>query len=388
MEIKKAFSKLPAVLGIQKSLILTDALFKNVYDDGTTSDLYVYRTKVLGTQNVVDKTDNVMNIQEIEVAKTDKNAVKTRVSFEIRGANVFENISVCSNLYSKASPKAKKGEDVVEETTENTETTESKTKEKKIVEKTAKELKTIFAEFYEKAINNKALNQVCYRYARNILNGRWLWRNRIYSNNITIQVFELDQLSEKLIITIDNAKKLPLNHFNDFTTEEIMLGDLLAEGFAGKNFKGYKVVADIDFGISGTLEVYPSQNYRDSDKNKSKNSNVLSKSLYKIPLADNKNNDLDNYECMGIAAFRDQKISNAIRTIDDYYNSFEEFEVIAPVEPSGANKELNMFLRAGSDSGFDILKKIELLDYKKDEKEFCFLLAMLIRGGVFGEADK
>lgn len=359
--MKNTFSKLPAVLGIQKSLILTDGVFENVFENGSTSDLNVYRTTVLGTQNVVDKLDNVMNIQEIEIAKTDKNAQKARVSFEVRGANLFENISVCSNLLNKKDPK--------------------------IIEKTTKELKNIFNEFYNKSIESKALNKICYRYARNILNGRWLWRNRIYSNNINIKVFEINNLEEKEIINVENAKNLPFNHFNDFTKEEMLLGDLLADGFAGKNFYGYKVVADIDFGIRGPIEVYPSQNYRDSDKVKSKNSTSLSKSLYKLPL--NKNGeDLDNYKCVGIAAFRDQKISNAIRTIDDYYDDFEQYEIIAPIEPTGANKELNMFLRAGSDSGFDILKKIECLCPKNDEKSFNFLLAMLIRGGVFGESDK
>ena len=48
----KTLKKLPGVLSFQRCLMVTDALFFNVFADGSTSPLAVVRHGIRGTQNI------------------------------------------------------------------------------------------------------------------------------------------------------------------------------------------------------------------------------------------------------------------------------------------------------------------------------------------------
>ena len=90
---------------------------------------------------------------------------------------------------------------------------------------------------------------------------------------------------------------------------------------------------------------------------------------------------------MGQAALRDQKVSNALRTIDTWYPEYASFGRPIPVEPNGANLEYQRFFRNGRQaSAFELVKKLNLLD--PASLEGLFVTASLIRGGVFSEGGK
>lgn len=90
----KMFKKLPGVLSFQRCLLVTDALFLNVFEGGSTTPLPVIRHGIRGTQNINKfgkKEDSsaksatrpeVSNIQTTDSAKLDPQAVRLRVWFE------------------------------------------------------------------------------------------------------------------------------------------------------------------------------------------------------------------------------------------------------------------------------------------------------------------
>jgi CRISPR-associated protein Csy3 len=86
-----------------------------------------------------------------------------------------------------------------------------------------------------------------------------------------------------------------------------------------------------------------------------------------------------------------QKIGNALRTIDTWYPDYSEVNTgpIA-VEPYGAVTNLGKAYRNPKEKAdfftlFDRFARGETLEDKNDEH---YVMAVLIRGGVFGESDK
>lgn len=85
---------------------------------------------------------------------------------------------------------------------------------------------------------------------------------------------------------------------------------------------------------------------------------------------------------MGEAGIRDQKVSNAIRTIDTWYPNFKEVGLPIPIEPLGASIGLQEFYRYGESSLFEMLKRLDTIDPNSKEGMYC--IACFDRGGVFG----
>lgn len=88
-----------------------------------------------------------------------------------------------------------------------------------------------------------------------------------------------------------------------------------------------------------------------------------------------------------------QKIGNALRTIDTWYTDFDNIEQSAgpiAVEPYGAVTNLGKAFRTPKEkqdfySFFDAFALGEKLARVEDEH---YVMATLIRGGVFGASDK
>ncbi|MEO8005288.1 MAG: type I-F CRISPR-associated protein Cas7f/Csy3, partial [Betaproteobacteria bacterium] len=92
---------------------------------------------------------------------------------------------------------------------------------------------------------------------------------------------------------------------------------------------------------------------------------------------------------MGTAALRDQKIGNAIRTIDTWYNDDADLRPIA-IEPNGASLSDGKFYRPVN-GAYKLLALVDELAKQCDgtaQPDVMYLVAMMIRGGVFGESDK
>ena len=92
------------------------------------------------------------------------------------------------------------------------------------------------------------------------------------------------------------------------------------------------------------------------------------------------------YQLGGQAAMHSQKIGNAIRTIDTWYPQSDEFGPIA-IEPYGSVTNRGVAYRKPKDKTdfYNILDSWMLKDKVPELNQQHYLMAMLVRGGVFGE---
>ncbi|MDQ7001647.1 MAG: type I-F CRISPR-associated protein Cas7f/Csy3, partial [Ghiorsea sp.] len=86
-------------------------------------------------------------------------------------------------------------------------------------------------------------------------------------------------------------------------------------------------------------------------------------------------------------AMHSQKIGNAIRSIDTWYPDFEEHQRVISIDPYGAVTNLGRAYRQPKVKKdffnlFDAFSQGEELSSEEDKH---FVMAVLVRGGVFGE---
>lgn len=212
-------------------------------------------------------------------------------------------------------------------------------------------------------IQKAGFRELSRRYAINLANGRYLWRNRLGAEKIEVVV----SVNEKRWTF--NALEFSLRDF-DVSNEAVdELAQCIAEALCGR--QPYLLITVETYALLGSAqEVYPSEELV-LDKGKGAKSKVL-------------------YEVRGMAAMHSQKIGNAIRTIDTWYPEFAESNVgpIA-IEPYGAVTNLGKAFRTAKDAEFytlfDKYTVGEALDTKEQEH---YVMAVLIRGGVFGQSSK
>lgn len=89
-----------------------------------------------------------------------------------------------------------------------------------------------------------------------------------------------------------------------------------------------------------------------------------------------------------IAAIHSQKIGNALRTIDNWYEDAETFGPIA-VEPYGSVTTQGKAYRQPKQKQdfYTLLDHWLLRDKVPTVEQQHFVIAVLIRGGVFGDAS-
>jgi CRISPR-associated protein Csy3 len=221
--------------------------------------------------------------------------------------------------------------------------------------------------------------EIAKRYAVNIANGRFLWRNRVGADDIKIHV----KVSNE-VFNFD-AYDFSLRNFD--TTEQQKsdlekLSQKIAEALLGNedhNFTLIEVDAYVNLGKNQT--VYPSQ-----EMVLGTSSGDQAKFLYEVNLGSEK-----------IAAIHSQKIGNAIRTIDDWHKSGFEIGAIA-VEPYGSvTNRGQAYRKPTKKEGFQdfyslldrwvnkgIDKPIYVDDLTDEQKHY--VISVLIRGGVFSKA--
>jgi CRISPR-associated protein Csy3 len=148
------------------------------------------------------------------------------------------------------------------------------------------------------------------------------------------------------------------------------LTELIEGGLAGKNYVLLEVVAFARVGDG--QEVFPSQELvLDKGSNKK---GQKSKTLYTIK---------------DTAAMHSQKIGNALRTIDTWYPEAGELGPIA-VEPYGSVTSQGKAYRQPKQKQdfYNLLDKWVLKDQSPEEGNQHYVMATLVRGGVFGESGK
>ena len=212
-------------------------------------------------------------------------------------------------------------------------------------------------------LQGHGVNELARRYAANIVNARWLWRNRLGAETISVNVKTNDSETN---LTFDNAKFYGLNNFTSNDGQIKTLAELIEQGLTGEQFIILYIEARANVGYG--QEVYPSQELVLVDTG-----NRKSKVLYQI-------NDK--------AGMHSQKIGNAIRTIDDWYSDEVRFPIA--IEPYGAVTTLGTaFRQPGQKQDFyNLLDNWILRDEEPSLEQQHYVIAVLIRGGVFGDSGK
>ena len=101
-------------------------------------------------------------------------------------------------------------------------------------------------------LQTEGMQALAERYAANIANGRWLWRNRMGAENIRITVSNKNDS-----VTVDNAKALPLDRFDRPSENVAKIAEWIRQGLSGEAFTLLSVEARVQAGYG--QEVYPSQ---------------------------------------------------------------------------------------------------------------------------------
>jgi len=208
------------------------------------------------------------------------------------------------------------------------------------------------------------------RYAINLANARFLWRNRVGAENIEVQIKALNKDSEQQW-TFD-ATSFSTREFQSDDKNVNSLGDRIAQALASTD--DFLMLEINCYAQTGKAqEVYPSEELV-LDKGKGNKSKIL-------------------YQVNNIAALHSQKIGNALRSIDTWYPEFDDVDSSAgpiAIEPYGAVTNLGKAYRTPKDKQdfytfFDNFARGGKLGRIEDEH---YVMATLVRGGVFGESDK
>jgi CRISPR-associated protein Csy3 len=207
------------------------------------------------------------------------------------------------------------------------------------------------------------------RYAANLANGRFLWRNRIGAEQVEVTVAHIEngQAKARWAFSALTHSLLDLKGPAAETQALSELAALIASGLAGSAHVLLQVTAFVRIGAG--QEVFPSQELI-LDKAASKKSKTL-------------------YDVDGVAAIHSQKIGNALRTIDTWYPEAAGNGPIA-VEPYGSVTTQGKAYRQPKEKidFYNLLDSWILKDKVPELEQQHFVIATLIRGGVFGDAEK
>jgi CRISPR-associated protein Csy3 len=216
-------------------------------------------------------------------------------------------------------------------------------------------------------VQQQGFGELARRYAANIASGRFLWRNRIGAEQVQVCVAHLKNgqaIAEWKFDALAHSMS-ELKASSDETSALASLADTIAAGLANGAHVLLQVTAFARVGAG--QEVFPSQELI-LDKGSSKKSKTL-------------------YDVGGIAAIHSQKVGNALRTIDTWYPGASENGPIA-VEPYGSVTTQGKAYRQPKErmDFYTLLDNWVIKDKAPDLEQQHFVIATLIRGGVFGEA--
>lgn len=225
---------------------------------------------------------------------------------------------------------------------------------------------------FEKELNKKILEyfqdndqELAARYAHNLANGRFLWRNRIDAQNIQV-IVNSNSLAKPITFDAYDYSLRKTRTEND--TKINQLAELIKLGLKGSESIVLQVSAYVQIGKG--QRVWPSQEMVMGLPKGSKSRHLFSLNE--------------------VAAIHSEKIGNALRTIDDWYPDFDT-EDSAPIaiEAYGSVTQRGIAYRSKRGSDFvSLIRKWVIEDKSLTADEQHFVVAMLIRGGVFGESDK
>ena len=341
-EDKKKVLKTASVLAFESKLANSDAImFSGNWDDmakhGTWAPVAIVEKSVRGTiSNRLKSSDpkfkdpakldvevTKANLQTVDNAALPFDSDTLKVSFTLRVLGDLSTPSACNDPDYQA------------------------------------KLKATLDQYIEK----QGFSTLALRYAYNIANGRFLWRNRVSAEKVVINIeADGDTLSF-------DAYSMPLAHFpsaSDASSDLKKLAKVIENGLSGAAYAFVKVDAFIKLG-KGQM-VYPSQ-----EMIMSGGSGDKSKFLYQLD---------------GVAAMHSQKVGNALRTIDTWHSGSEEVGAIA-IEPYGSVTNRGKAYRPVKNNDFyTLLDSWVLKDKEPPVEQQHYVMAILVRGGVFGDSGK
>jgi CRISPR-associated protein Csy3 len=215
---------------------------------------------------------------------------------------------------------------------------------------------------FEKAIVEKVneykdgseLKTLAKRYAYNIANGRFLWRNRVCAEDIQI------------VVRINGNETSLSFHAYDFSLQDFAknesdlnlkkLEEAIYTGLNGDSESFTRIEVNAYVKLGKQQHVFPSQEMNMGEK--------------KMVL----------FQLGHCAAIHNVKIGNAIRTIDDWY---EDAQFPIAVEPFGAVTQIGQAFRKSKNDLYTLMQKW-VNSEEVSENDQNFVVANLIRGGVFG----
>lgn len=342
---KDAALKTASVLAFERKLDPSDAqLFAGTWAERNNSDAWtpvtIREKSVRGTISNRLKTKDQdpakldaaienPNLQTVDVAALTPSADTLKVSFTLRVLGGTGTPSACNNT----------------------------------------EYKTKLLDTVKAYADINGFTELARRYAHNVANGRFLWRNRMGAEQVEVHIQHMVQGVAVSTWTFDGLQ-LSLRNFEApaAVAQDLQaLAASIAQGLAGKNHVLLHITAFARLGAA--QEVYPSQELI-LDKGSSKKSKTL-------------------YAVQGIAGIHSQKLGNALRTIDTWHPDVEEIGPIA-VEPYGSITTLGKACRKPTDKldFYTLLDGWLLKDKVPELEQQHFVMATLVRGGVFGDAGK
>lgn len=213
---------------------------------------------------------------------------------------------------------------------------------------------------------NQGFIELAGRYASNLANARFLWRNRIGAEQVEVHVAQLRNGVKEQAWTF-NALDFQLRDFGSENSDIKALAEIIKQGLSGEQYVLLQVTAFVRMGAG--QEVFPSQELI-LERGRGDKSKTL-------------------YDVNGVAAIHSQKIGNALRTVDSWYQGADEFGPIA-VEPYGSVTTQGKAYRQPKENMdfYSLLDNWILKDKVPPVEQQHFVIATLIRGGVFGDAEK
>lgn len=222
-------------------------------------------------------------------------------------------------------------------------------------------------------VKEHGFDELAKRYACNIANGRFLWRNRLSAEAVEVRVRNVNNGEREFSF---DALAFSLRDFEvpaQFANAMNDLKDSIALGLTGDQPTFLKI--DAFARMSAGQEVFPSQELI-LDQGSSNQKGRKSKTLYEIDEG---------------AAIHSQKIGNALRTIDTWYPDADDVGLgpIA-VEPYGSVTSRGTAYRQPKQKHdfYTLFDNWVTKGEKPSINQQHFILATIIRGGVFGESQE
>ncbi|MDR9827922.1 type I-F CRISPR-associated protein Csy3 [Vibrio sp. FNV 38] len=215
--------------------------------------------------------------------------------------------------------------------------------------------------------------ELAYRYAKNILSGAWLWRNK-ECRALSIEV----TTSEREKIIVNDALRLSwYGSWGEESTQSLeLLTAYLSRALSDRSESFYMDIrAKLSVGWGD--EVYPSQKFIDTRED-----GIPTKQLATVDLSNGKET----------VAFHGQKVGAALQSIDDWWH--QDADKALRVNEYGADREYVIARRhvALGNDFYHLIRNTEkwvkeMNKTKVIPNDVHFIMSVLIKGGLFNGAS-